>query len=91
MTIEEAMRQVIEEKQILLQDKIKPQLDDRLQRKTITPITAQKYQLALDNFDKSLIELTKGTDYHEAVYFFSRGCVNLGELTGRADKEKKSA
>lgn len=90
MTIEEAMRQVVEEKRILLQDKIKPQLDDRLQRKTITPVTAQKYQMALDNFDKALVELIKGADYHEAVYFFSRGCVNLGELIGRADKEKKS-
>lgn len=90
MTLEEAVRKVIQEKQALLRDNIKPQMEERLRQKTITPLTAQHFQTAVDAFDKALVELDKGEAYHEAMYFFSRGCVNLGELTGKALKEKKA-
>ena len=91
LTLEEAARTVIHEKQQLMMSRIKPQMEERLQQKTMTPITAQHFAKAVDNFDKALVELSKGEDYHQAMYFFSRGCVNLGELTGRADKEKKAS
>jgi hypothetical protein len=91
MTLEEAFRKVIHDKMKLLKEKIKPQMDERLKLETVTPVTAQHYTMAVDNFDKALVELARGEDYQEAVYFFSRGCVNMGELLGKAEKEKKAS
>lgn len=91
MTLGEAIRKVIKEKQELLLVKLRPQLDELLQTKTVTQLTAQHFQLAVDNFDKALVELDKGENLYDAMHFFSRGCVNLGELTGRVAKEKKAS
>jgi hypothetical protein len=91
LSLVEAAQKVIKEKQDLLLKHIKPQLEDLLKREITSPLTAQHFQLAVDNFDKSLIELNKGEDYYQAMYFFSRGCVNLGQLQGKVEKEKKAS
>ena len=91
MTLEEAVRQIIKEKQKLLQGILRPRLDELLQKKIVTPLTAQHFQLAVDNFDKALMELNKGENLYDAIHFFARGCVNLGELTGRVAKEKQAS
>lgn len=87
-TLFDAFKKIIEEKREYATG-MTPQVSTKLSLKQITPITAQHHKLAIDNLDACSILLDKG-EHDEAFHFFSRACANLGELIGRADKEKKA-
>lgn len=85
----EAFRRILREKQGYAVG-MTATIQERLDRKTISPLTVQSHRLALDNLDASQVSLDK-SELYNALHFFSRACANLGELIGRAEKEKKSS
>lgn len=89
LSLLDALRKVLEERREYAVGLVE-QLQERVANGIITKLTAQHHVTALDNLDAADLALDK-REYYNALYFLSRACVNLGELIGRADKEKKAS
>lgn len=69
-----------------LAQKILGQMGPDHENKKISDITMSQVKLAIDNFE-ACIQRCRSNNAEEAIYFFSRGCWNLGEAMGRAKVE----
>jgi len=66
--------------------RIREQMGPDYEAKKISDYTVSQIKLAIDNFE-ACIQKLRGEEWDDAVYFFSRGCWNLGEGLGRAKLE----
>ena len=88
-TLEEYLIEAIAEKRLLV-DKITAQMQGDVDDEVLSSLTIRQHHLSIDNLDAALINLKKG-DYQQAIYFYGRGCSNMGEFKGRSDKERGKA
>jgi len=88
-TLEECMHEALHTKRELVA-KIAVQMAEDAKAGVISPITVAQNSLAVDNLDAAAIWLEK-CDFEQALHFYSRGCANMGEFKGRADKERKKS
>lgn len=89
MTLDEAFREALNDKGELL-DKLEPQMRERVDAGTMSKVTSQKWVLASECLLSARTHY-KNREFKDAAFLFSRCCVNIGELMGRADKEKKES
>jgi hypothetical protein len=85
-TLEECMREMLHAKRELV-SRIAGQMAADAKEGVLSPETVAQNNLAMDNLDAAAIWLEK-CDFEQALHFYSRGCSNMGEFKGRADKER---
>lgn len=69
-----------------LASRIFKQMEPDHSDKKLSDATLAQVKLAIDNFE-ACIQRLRADNAEEAIYFFSRGCWNLGEAMGRAKVE----
>jgi len=80
--LEKAIQQKLE-----LTNEIEKQMAKDVAQNKLSGITLSKHHLARESFKSALTHLVQGK-VEDAIYLFSRGCWNLGEFTGRSQKER---
>jgi len=88
-SLEECMLEALTSKRELL-GTIAVQMTEDVNNGVLSPDTIRQHSIAVDNLDAAAIWLEK-CDYAQAMHFYSRGCSNMGEFKGRADKERKKS
>lgn len=73
-----------------LADKMALQMQDDVKNKIISSMTIEKHYVAKESLEAAKLRVKAG-NVKEALYFFSRGCWNLGEFMGRSRIEKEQA
>lgn len=86
-TLEEELEESIKTK-LELAEKIALQMAGDVENGTLSADTVVQNRLAIQNYQSAAGSL-KGGEFEKAIHFFSRGCANMGEFKGRADKERK--